>query len=252
MRALPPCALLGIILLLPGFAVAQDGPLAQPANRTSANRGVAVQAAPPQVAAELPGEAEMREVRDALDDLRGLANTLRNRSMTQEMKRKLDRVDRRLADLDVLRWDLIDSAAAYEAEALTCSQALDQALDRQRAIRRQRPPPRERYREAWYPEPEPPGPATTTQADLANIRRAIDGASFRDDKLATLRSASRDRWFTCAQVITLMGEFSFGKDQVEAAAMLHPNVVDPNNWFSVYAALTFDKDRRDLRRRVGD
>ena len=74
----------------------------------------------------------------------------------------------------------------------------------------------------------------------------------RKDKLAVLASATKGRLFTCNQVVRLMGAFSFGSDQVDAAAMLHPHVADPENWFTVYQALTFDSDRRKLRQRVGD
>jgi hypothetical protein len=48
-----------------------------------------------------------------------------------------------------------------------------------------------------------------------------------------------------------MGALTFGKDKVEVAALLFEAVVDPENWFEVYGALTFESDKRELRKRVG-
>ena len=49
-----------------------------------------------------------------------------------------------------------------------------------------------------------------------------------------------------------MGVFTFGKDMVEAGAMLHPRTVDLQNWYQVYSLFTFSADKDKLRERVGD
>lgn len=212
-------------------------------------RGGPPYAVPAGAEVSLPGDPEMRDIRVTLRDLRGLISTLRNQAMVAEMQRRLDRVDRKLARLDTVRWNLIDTAAAFEADALRCNQALDLAT---------RAPvprlPRDPYREDWYPaEPTPPpGPLVTAPDELARIQGAIEQASFSKDKLAVLRSASRERAFTSEQVLTLVRGFSFGNDKVEAAALLHPKVVDPENWYVVYGAFDFESDKRKLRQRIGD
>ena len=48
-----------------------------------------------------------------------------------------------------------------------------------------------------------------------------------------------------------MGLFTFGRDRVEAAAMLD-RVVDPDNWHRVYTVFKFNTDADKLRTRVGD
>ena len=88
-------------------------------------------------------------------------------------------------------------------------------------------------------------------AELAGIHRAVKDAAFSREKLAVLGSAVGDRWFTAQQVVQLLGAFDFEKDKVEAAVLLHPHVVDPENWFQVYGAFDFDANKRKVRERVG-
>lgn len=219
-----------LTLLLP-ISASAGRPLAQP--ESAARR--------PSPHHMVPGDPEVKELRRSMRDLRGLISTLRNPAMIAEMERRLDRMDRQLARLDTARWNLIDTATALEAEAIDCARALDVA-------QRPPPPPPEPIPEVWYP----PEPVITTPAELAAIRRAVQQATFDKDKLATLRGASRDRAFTVAQVRGLLDLFTFGKDKIQAAEMLHPLVVDLENWFQVYAAFEFESDRRKLRQRVGD
>jgi len=96
----------------------------------------------------------------------------------------------------------------------------------------------------------PPAPRVVSSSELARIESSIARESFSDDKLSVLRSAASGRRFTSAQVRSVMGQFSFSDDKVAAATMLFPHVVDQNNWYTVYGALTFSSDKADLRRRT--
>lgn len=106
------------------------------------------------------------------------------------------------------------------------------------------------------PRPAPPvRPAAPprraiSDAELADILRAIDAASFSDGKIAVLDSAARDRAFRVAQVVRILDAFSFGSDKVEAGARLYPQVIDPQDWYRVYEALDFTSDREALKART--
>ncbi|MFT5683546.1 MAG: hypothetical protein ACI8RZ_004478 [Myxococcota bacterium] len=93
----------------------------------------------------------------------------------------------------------------------------------------------------------PQQPVATSPQELARIRGAVAAESFSDDQLAVLQAASHGRRFTAAQVMTLMSQFSFSDDRIDAAVMLYPQVVDPQNWYTVYGALTFSSDKAKLR-----
>lgn len=86
----------------------------------------------------------------------------------------------------------------------------------------------------------------TSDAEMASILYAIGQANFSADRLAVLRSATQGRPFTAAQVGQLIDAMTFSDEQVQAGAMLYPQVVDPQNWFTVYSHLTFSSDRAEL------
>ena len=96
----------------------------------------------------------------------------------------------------------------------------------------------------------PPPPRVVSSGELSRIQGAIRSESFSDDKLAVLRDASRGRQFTSAQVRGLMDLFAFSDDKVDAAVILYPKVVDQQNWYTVYGALTFSSDKDALRART--
>ena len=95
------------------------------------------------------------------------------------------------------------------------------------------------------------GPFRTSQSDMARILLVLESESFSDGRLSALRSLIPNRSFQVSQVITILDIFDFGDDKVSAAALLHPQIEDPENWILVYGALDFDSDRESLRRRKG-
>ncbi len=95
------------------------------------------------------------------------------------------------------------------------------------------------------------GPVACSAGDHVRLLAAVESESFADAKLIILRDAAAYKWFTVDQVVAFMGAMTFGKDKVEAAAMLHPRVLDLENWYRVYGVLTFDSEKQELRKRVG-
>ncbi|HMV68204.1 MAG TPA: DUF4476 domain-containing protein [Myxococcota bacterium] len=100
--------------------------------------------------------------------------------------------------------------------------------------------------------PRPPGVAVvvTSEPELMGILAAVQNEAFSSGKLAVLASAAAGRPFTASQAGRLMDAFTFDDDKVEAGALLYPLVVDPQNWYTAYAHLTFDSSKADLRART--
>ncbi len=88
---------------------------------------------------------------------------------------------------------------------------------------------------------------------LNALTDALGQEAFSEGRLRVLRSAvDAPSGFNVEQVLRLLESFDFGGDKVEAAAMLHPQVVDPEKWYLVYGAFDFDTDKEALRRQVGE
>jgi hypothetical protein len=197
---------------------------------------------------QYPGDAEVQELERLIRDLEGLADASGHPAIARELRRKLAAIRADVRGLDDARWLIIDEAAALEQELMRCNRDARRRDDRPPVVIIQPAPP--------PPAPPPPveaeAPVPISEADFGRVLRTVQSQSFSSDQLATLRSAARSRWFTVGQVVRLLEVFSFDKDKVEAAALLHEAVVDPQEWYRVYDALTFSASKNDLRRRVGD
>jgi len=168
-----------------------------------------------------------------LDGLRGVMSEL-PRKERRQLRRKMARMDQLI---DELRDDT-------DALAQLVVEASDEARSR-RGRRHADVEPRRGYHQP------PPSRSACTKNDFKNVLHAVDTEWFDSGRMEVLQSAIGDRWFTVAQVETLVGKFSFDSYQVDAAAMLHGRTVDLENWYRVYDSLTFSSSKRELRRRVG-
>ena len=172
-------------------------------------------------------QADLRRELRALDDLVDAADS---RGVQREIHRKVERIE----ELLIVLGDQTDALARAARE-----DRRDDRRDPPEVIIVETPPPVEE------------GPFACSEADFAGVLQAMESAPFADGKIAVLRDAAVHRWFTVAQVRRVMEEMPFSKDQVEAAALLHPKVLDQENWYRVYEQLTFESDRQELRKRVG-
>jgi hypothetical protein len=93
--------------------------------------------------------------------------------------------------------------------------------------------------------------STCSESDFGSVLQAVAGETFSRSKLELLRDVSIDRWYSSSQVRRMLDEFKFDNDKVEAAVVMHPRVVDLQNWFKVHDAFTFDSSKDELRQRVG-
>lgn len=94
---------------------------------------------------------------------------------------------------------------------------------------------------------------------------ATSGTAISDEAFNQLMNALRSSWpnyleflaqpvtqnyFTAAQASQIVNTMRFPNEEVEAAVMLYPRVVDRGNWFVVEQAMSFDRSRRELRQRL--
>jgi hypothetical protein len=84
--------------------------------------------------------------------------------------------------------------------------------------------------------------------DFDALRGAMGKEGFSDGKLRVLNTAAPSQGFTVAQVSQLIGDFSFSKDKLDAARILSPRIVDPQNNFKLYEAFSFSADKEELKK----
>lgn len=98
-------------------------------------------------------------------------------------------------------------------------------------------------------------PPTTTVPGMPLSDAAFDQfmAALRSswpDYLEFLAQPVTTTYFTAAQASQIVGTMRFPNEEVEAAVMLYPRVVDQENWFMVEQSVSFDRHRRELRQRL--
>ncbi|MFT7520655.1 MAG: hypothetical protein ACI9MC_002805 [Kiritimatiellia bacterium] len=192
--------------------------------------------------------AELAAAQNEVKEIEDLLEASGHPAVRRQIARKLTRLTVRLENMDRLRSSLevptLLDVVVVEPEPVVIVHTSDH-VEHVEHVQIIEEPPVAHY-EVIEEHP------VTSADDLARIQRAIDSATFPDAQQSTLRSAAKHRWFTCSQVVTLMGEFSYGKGKVSAAAYLHSAVADPENWYTVYGALTYESDKNKLRSQVGD
>jgi hypothetical protein len=99
-------------------------------------------------------------------------------------------------------------------------------------------------------EPLPRAQGPMSHEELQNLLSQLKDTAFADAQLGLVRDAARRNRFETNQVVKIMKLFTFGKDQVEAGAILYPKVIDKKNFFNVYQVFTFDSDKAALRQKV--
>ncbi len=85
------------------------------------------------------------------------------------------------------------------------------------------------------------------QGDFHQLLNVIDSKSFESTKVSIAAQAIGDNYFTSAQVSQLVGLFTFESSRLEVAKMAYNKVVDPEKFYIVYDAFTFESSIRDLQ-----
>jgi hypothetical protein len=95
--------------------------------------------------------------------------------------------------------------------------------------------------------PEPAGPVPMDPRSFKTLVREVDGQAFSDDKLMIVRSASREAFFSTAQVKALLDEFVHSSDKLELLKLVADRIVDRENIFTIYGSLVHSSDKEEAR-----
>ena len=94
---------------------------------------------------------------------------------------------------------------------------------------------------------EPMGPETVTRATFKALLGEIDGQAFSDDKLMIVRSATRNAFFSVAQVKSLLDAFVHSSDKLDLLRVVADRIVDRENIFTIYSSLVHSSDKDEAR-----
>ncbi len=97
------------------------------------------------------------------------------------------------------------------------------------------------------PAPVQASPQVISGSDFQSLLARVQAESFSDDKLSLIQSASGYHWFRCEQVARLMGSLTFSDDQIAAARILRPRIVDPQNHHVFNDVLDFSDDKQAVQ-----
>lgn len=104
------------------------------------------------------------------------------------------------------------------------------------------------------PPPPAPAPAPAPRSacmdagDFGGIKEAIEEEAFSEPKVKVLKSAMSDRSICVAQVVEVIGLYSFSADKIAALKAMAPAITDTQNRFKIYSAFTFDSDKDAARK----
>jgi hypothetical protein len=89
-------------------------------------------------------------------------------------------------------------------------------------------------------------PTAITAQDFDKILQALKGQSFDNGRFDIIESASKKRFFTSAQVKDILKAFTFDQARIKVAVMLHPQTVDPENFFTLKDAFSFPSSFQEI------
>ncbi|MFN3197778.1 MAG: DUF4476 domain-containing protein [Bradymonadia bacterium] len=81
---------------------------------------------------------------------------------------------------------------------------------------------------------------------------ALDQAPEDRARLRVLSEAAAESAFTVAQVGEIVGRFAFSREQIEAARLLIPRIVDPESGYRLFELFPRADDRRAVRQILED
>lgn len=104
------------------------------------------------------------------------------------------------------------------------------------------------------PAPAPaPAPVQTSRKSMSDkdftaLMDRIKAESFGDNKLRVLRTAALHSRFNCAQIVRLIGAFTYSDEKLEALRVSYPDCTDPQNSFRIIDAFTYSDDKEEAER----
>jgi DNA mismatch repair ATPase MutL len=89
-----------------------------------------------------------------------------------------------------------------------------------------------------------------SQVRFAAFLGQIRNEDFSSGRLRVVKMAAQHNFFTSAQITAVVHTMTFSTNRVESAVMLYPRVLDQDAYYQVFAAFTFESNKRDVRKRL--
>jgi hypothetical protein len=105
------------------------------------------------------------------------------------------------------------------------------------------PPVRHVYSET-YVERQPA--AAMSDYDFNNAKNSIYTRTTDDGKVTVARQVADNNYLTSAQVRDMLGLFNFDDSRLQFAEYAYSRVVDPNNYYMVNDAFTYESSIKEL------
>lgn len=86
-----------------------------------------------------------------------------------------------------------------------------------------------------------------TNADVTGMKTQIEAQSFKDERMERAKVVTKGYCFVSAQVVDIMGSFTFADAQLEIAKLLYHQTTDKDNYYQVVDTLTHKSDRDELK-----
>ncbi|HRX81252.1 MAG TPA: DUF4476 domain-containing protein [Pirellulaceae bacterium] len=86
--------------------------------------------------------------------------------------------------------------------------------------------------------------------DFAKLLANLKEQSFDEQKLEFVKTFVKGRPLNCDQASKLLKTFSFDDDRIAAAVIVHPGLVDSENFFEVLKIFPFDSSRKQVMEAV--
>lgn len=110
------------------------------------------------------------------------------------------------------------------------------------------PPPQVQPQAPHYETHLQPNDGSMPQQAFQQLLDAVHRCAFDDERRAVIRSAASVNVFTCAQLGDLLRALNFEDERLYAVDQLAPRLVDPQNHFTVLAAVTFGDEKTKVER----
>lgn len=86
--------------------------------------------------------------------------------------------------------------------------------------------------------------------DFGKIKSSIESKSFSESKMTVAKQAIKGKCPTSAQIKDFCGLFNFEEDKLEFAKHSYDFVWDPQNYYEVYDAFTFESSIEELSKHI--
>ena len=182
----------------------------------------------------------------------------------RRMEWMMGRMDRQLSDLaDQARGRDRRAIALLRDELNDLREMLNNAQVLGPPSLPQPPGPPQQQPPVYQPQPgyppvvvQPPPPAQPVVQPMPerSFRQLVDTMhreSFANDRLRVLEQAAPSNWFLVQQVQEVLGQFEFPADRLKAVRAMRGRILDTNNFYQLYGAFEFPRDKEELKRILG-